>query len=443
MFRKIFTLLVAAALMYGVAGCGKKAEQTQTNNKPKVRVAFWGAIEEKEIITKTVEQWQKTHPGIEVVLQHIPGSYTDKVLTEIAGGNPPDIIFSDVDIFVTFFNKDALLDLTPYLNKDKDFHIKDFFPQIVDRFTRDGKIYCIPRDVAPFGVIFYNKSLFEKEKVALPKDDWDMKAFLDTATKLTLDENGKRPDEAGFNSKKVKRYGFWGWSIHNFMYSFGGRFVDDVRNPTKCLMNEQPAIDGMQFFLDLSYKYYVSPQSGALVNMGMSINQLFSMEKLAMFQSGVWETPNMRRLIGDRFKWDIVMSPKGPKGQRGFGTGGSGYCIMKTTKYPDEAWEVVKCLAGEQGQIMLADSGLAQPANQKIAEGAHWAGNTEPPLNKKCLNEAVKYAIYNPFHPKWREMWDRDIYPQIDLMINQKIGTKEGFDKIVQKVDPILQGKEK
>ena len=33
-------------------------------------------------------------------------------------------------------------------------------------------------------------------------------------------------------------------------------------------------------------------------------------------------------------------------GKRGFGTGGSGYCILKETKHPKEAFEVVKALSG-------------------------------------------------------------------------------------------------
>lgn len=443
MFKRFnAVMLTGLMLISSFTGCSKKeAIDQSSSDQVQIRVAFWGAVEEKGIITKTVQDWEAKNPNIDVILQHIPaGSYTDKVLTEIAGGNPPDIIFSDVDIFVTFFYKDALLDLTPYLKNDKDFHIEDYFPEVVARFTRDGKIFCIPRDTAPFGVIFYNKDIFDKLGIKYPSDNWNVNEFLEIAKKLTLDENDKTPYEKDFNYKKTKRYGFWGWSIHNFIYSYGGKIVDNVENPKKCLMNEQPVIDAMQFFIDLSFKHHVSPMPGVLVNMGMSINQLFAMEKLAMFQSGIWETPNLLRTVGNRFDWDIVMFPKGPTGKRGMGTGGSGYAIMKATKYPQEAWEVVKCLSGDWGQQMLADSGLAQPANKKIANGPYWVGNASPPANKKMLNEAVKYVTYNPFHPKWREVWDRYGYPQIDLILSKRVTVKEGLDSIVEKITPILQG---
>jgi ABC-type glycerol-3-phosphate transport system substrate-binding protein len=439
-------IIMGCFVLSGLSGCknnSKESLDSGAGKKTEVRVAFWGAIEEKEIITTTIQAWEKEHPNVKVVLQHIPaGSYGDKILTEIAGGNPPDIIFSDVDIFVTFYDKNALLDLTPFLNADKGFSLSDYYPQIVDRFTVNGKIYCIPRDIAPFGVIYYNKTIFDKLNVKYPSDDWTMKEFVETAKKLTVDDMGKTPNDQGFNPKKIKRYGFWGWSIHNFIYSFGGKFVDDVKNPKKCIINDKPAVDGMQFFIDLYAKYYITPISGALTNMGMSINQLFSMEKLAMFQSGIWETPNLRRLIGTRFDWDVVMAPKGPNGKRGFGTGGSGYAIMKVTKHPQEAWEVLKCLAGEKGQEMLADNGLAQPANIKIAEGPFWAGSQKQPLNKKMLNKAVQYIVFNPFHPKWREIWDKYVYPNVDLILNNRATVKEGLDKAAEKANAVFQGKE-
>lgn len=156
-----------------------------------------------------------------------------------------------------------------------------------------------------------------------------------------------------------------------------------------------------------------------------------------MFHSGIWETPVIRKVKD--FDWDIAMFPKGPTGIRKFATGGTAYGILKTTKYPQEAWEVLKALSGDEGQIMLAEFGLAQPANRRIAEGEHWAGSTKPPLNKKMLNEAVKYVVYDPFHSKWREARDLYIYPEFDLMFNGLESPKDAVNKIVPKVNELFR----
>ena len=162
--------------------------------------------------------------------------------------------------------------------------------------------------------------------------------------------------------------------------------------------------------------------------------------KVAMYNSGIWETP-MLRTIKD-FDWDIVMFPKGPTGIRAFGTGGSGYCILKSTKYPEAAWEVVKALAAKEGQIMLAEKGLAQPANRKIAEGPYWAGSPKKPLNKDMLNEAVKFAVYSPFHPRWREVEGKYVTIELDYLLLGKKTAEEFTKKLVPIINKELSQKD-
>ncbi len=429
-------LVVLGSVLLG--GCGKKEDAE--SKKVNIRVAFWGGVEEKKIITETITDWEAKQSKIKIELEHIPvTSYLDKVLTEIAGRRAADVIFCDVNAFVPFFYKNVLLDLTPLIEKDKEFKIKinDFFPEVLARFTKKGKIFCIPRDTAPFAVIYYNKDLFDQLKIPYPTDDWDWDTFLKIAQKMTIDEKGKNPTDKGFNDKKVKRYGFWCWTWQNFVYSNGGKIVDDINNPTTCLLNQPQAIEGYQFYVDLMNKYNVAPSGDALANMGIGIDQMFAMGKLAMYQSGIWDTPHLREML--KFNWDVVMFPKGPGGRRGFATGGSGYAIVSATKHPQEAWEVIKCLAGDEGQEKLADTGLAQPANRKIAKGVHFAQSSSFPLNKGMLNEAVKYVVYDPFHIRWREAQDKYITPKLDLINSGKISVEEGFERIVPKVNALLR----
>lgn len=443
MMRRYLGIVLVVLLSVGLfIGCGKR--EIKESEKVEIKLAFWGGVEEKKIITDTITSWEAKQERIKVKLEHIPvTSYLNKVLTEIAGREAPDVIFCDVNAFVPFFYKNVFLDLTPFIENDKKFSvkIKEFFPEVLSRFTREGKIFCIPRDTAPFAVIYYNKDLFDQLKMPYPTDDWDWDAFLKMAQRLTIDEKGEHPTDKGFNPKKVKRYGFWCWTWQNYIYSNGGKIVDDVNNPTRCLLDQPEAVEGYQFYVDLMNKYFVAPTGDALANMGIGIDQMFAMGKLAMYQSGIWDTPHLREMI--KFNWDVVMFPKGPKGIRGFATGGSGYAILSATKHPKEAWEVVKCLAGDEGQEKLADTGLAQPANQRIAGGSHFAKSVATPLNKKMLNEAVKYVIYEPFHINWREAQDKYITPRLDLINSGKISVQEGFDEIVPKVNALLQGKEK
>ncbi|MFA5339093.1 MAG: sugar ABC transporter substrate-binding protein [Candidatus Omnitrophota bacterium] len=426
-FNRLLAFFVILVFALQVTGCGP-GEGTRKPKKVPVKVAFWGSPEEIGIITEMLKNWQKTHPDIQVKLEHIPfGSYVSKILTEIAGRSAPDIIASEVNMFVSFADKDVFLDLKPFVDKDKSFNLGDFFPEVVDRYTVDGKILGIPRDTAPFACVYYNKKLFDEAGLPYPTDDWDWNDLLDKAKKLTkVDKDGK-----------VVQYGFYSDMWPNFILSEGGRIVDDVKHPTKCLMNSPESMEGLQFLVDLSLKYKVSPTSNTFRNLGLGVIQMFMMQRVAMFHSGIWETPIVRKVKD--FDWDVAMFPKSPKGIRKFATGGTAYGILKTTKYPEQAWEVLKALSGDEGQIMLAESGLAQPANKKIAEGEHFAGSNKPPLNKKMLNEAVTYCVYDPFNFKWREIREKYINPEFDLVFNGLKPVKEAVNAIVPKANELLK----
>ncbi|MDD5681294.1 MAG: sugar ABC transporter substrate-binding protein [Candidatus Omnitrophica bacterium] len=417
----LFTLLCITFLCAGC--CPKQA-------KPTLKIAIWGGTDEINMITKLVGEWQKDHPEVTAKIEHTPaGSYTNKLLIRIAGGTAPDVMFAEANIFINFFDMDAFMDLSPFIEKDTSFRIRDFFPEGLERFTRNGKIYCIPRDVAPFACVYYNKKLFNEAGVPYPTDNWTWDDFLDKAKKLTkVSADGK-----------VKQYGFYGWTWQNFVYSNGGSIVDNVEDPTKFTMDSNEAVGGLQFYADLINKYKVSPSPVTLGDLGMGAQQLFMSGKLAMYQSGYWES-NIFREIKD-FDWDVAMFPKGPTGIRRFGTGGSGYCILKSTRYPELSWEIVKLLTGEKAQITLADIGLTQPSLKPIAEGVHFAKSPALPRNKAMLNEAIKYVVYEPFHPKWREINELYLAPELDLVFNGTETVKQAVSKIAPEANKLLREK--
>ncbi|MFH1407087.1 MAG: sugar ABC transporter substrate-binding protein [Candidatus Omnitrophota bacterium] len=418
-------IAVVSSLAFLCCGCGSgKAPETKG---VEIKVAYWGSPEEMSIIRKSIDLWQKQNPDIRVTLEHTPFSgYVSKILTRIAGGAAPDIIAAEVGLFTAFVGKDVFLDLKPYADSDEDFSISDFFPEVLQRFSVEGKLFGIPRDTAPFACVYYNKKLFDQAGLAYPGDEWTWAEFLDTAQKLTKSENGK-----------ITQFGFYSIFWQNFIYSNGGSLVDNVRNPKKCMLNKPESIEGLKFYVDLINKYRVSPTPLVLGNTGMDAYQLFSGQRIAMYCSGIWESPAFRKIKD--FDWDVAMFPKGYKGVRGFGTGGTAYCVLKTTKNPQEAWRVIKALTGDEAQSLFAETGLAQPARKKIAEGEYWAKSNAKPLNKKMLNEAIKFVTYEPFHPKWREIMDLYVNPEFDLVFNGKVKVEEAVSKLAVKVNGLLK----
>ena len=421
----LITFFASILLFFSISGC------SPVSKKPTIKIAIWGGTDEIDMMHKIIDEWQKEHPDLIARMEHTPaGSYTNKLLIRIAGGTAPDVMFIESNIFVSFWAMNAFMELNQFIDNDPDFSSADFFPEMIDRFTRDGKLYCIPRDTAPFACVYYNKKLFDEAGVSYPTDDWDWYGLLGRAQKLT-----KRTGKG-----RIAQYGFYGWTWQNFIYSNGGNLVDNVENPTKFVMDSKEAVEGLEFYADLINKHKVSPGPIEFGNMGMGAQQLFMSGKLAMYQSGFWESTTFRNIKD--FNWDVAMFPKGPTGIRRFGTGGSGYCILKSTKYPELAWEIVKLLTGKKAEIALSEMGLTQPAIKSIAMGPHFAGNTNPPRNKAMLNEAVRYVVFGPFHPRWREISELYLVPGLDLVFNGTESVKDAVSKITPKANKLLQEKD-
>lgn len=428
--RKLAVLFFLMVLPW-VSGCGKPASEESAKDKTEIKVAFWGGPEEIDIITSALRGWQAAHPTIRVRFEHTPYSgYDSKILTRIAGGAAPDVIATEVDYFVTFATRNVFTDLAGFARNDPEFKTGDFFPSILNRFTVREALYAIPRDVAPFACVFYNKDLFDQAAVPYPKDDWNWNDLLEKAKALT------RRDETG----RVTQYGFYGWAWQNFVYGNGGALVDDVNAPKKTLLDDPRSVAGLQFFSDLINRHQVMPTPMALANAGMGVDMMFASGRLAMFLSGIWETPALRERY--QFRWDVARFPKNPEGIRLTGSGGTGYGILKTSKHLQEAWEVVKALTSVPVQAEMARRGLTQPARRAVAEGTDWAKSILPPENKKMLNEAVDDIVFSPFHPAWREIEAKYIDPKLDLVRSGKETAAEAVRKITPKINEMLQQKE-
>lgn len=417
--------LATCLIAFGLLASCSKAPQ----NKAQIRVAFWGSPEEKQIILDSVKPWQEAHPEIDLIMEHTPaGGYVQKMLTRIAGGTPPDIFCIRVDQFVTFAAKNILLDLSPYIANDTVFRIEDYFPEVIANFSSADKVLALPRDIAPYACIFYNKTIFDERGVPYPTDDWTWADLLEKAKALSWeDDHGRR------------HYGYYGWAWENFVYSNGGSLVDDVKNPTRTELNQPQAVEALQFYADLINVHQVMPTPVALANLGMGVDMMFADGYIAMFQSGIWETPALRKYPD--LKWDVVMFPKGNSGIRKFGTGGSAYGILASTKYPKESWDVLKLLAGPAGQAELAQQGLAQPAIRAIAEGNDWATSSLPPKNKSMLNEAIQHITFDPLHERWAEVRAKYIIPELELLFNGKQNAATAVSKFVDNVNALLSEK--
>lgn len=423
--RKIInTAIVLALILVLTAGCGNSAAK----KKYDLRFMYWGDITEIEIINEMVAKFEKD-TGLSVSAERVPAGppYMEKVITQFAAGSAPDVMFVEAGNFKQFADKGVLLDLTPFLENETTLKKSDFYPKIIDRFTDGSSLYVLPRDIAPICTIYYNKKAFDEAGIKYPQDSWTWDDLVEIGKKLI------KKDATGM----VSRFGYVDdWPIWEaFVFSNGGKVVDNVKNPKKFLLDSKEAIAGIQYRADLMHKHGIMPSPAQMTGMGgMGSADMFISERAAMFYSGIWKTPAFRNI--KNFEWDVVMFPKGPKGFRGFPSGGSGYSIVKSTKNKEAAWKLLTYLSGKEGQVKLAKTGLVQPAMKTMAESKDFLDG-QAPKHKDVVLRGVQYAEFSPLTPVWDEISTSVLSPGLDRIWNGK----ETAEKVLKEIVPEINRK--
>ena len=136
----------------------------------------------------TLELFNDAVDGIDIDFVHTPTDYMTKLLTQIAGGDYPDIIFLGNGNIEPFVARGQLLPLDDFIARD-NFDTADISQQNLKLYNVDGVQYGFPAD-APNQQLFYNKTIFDEAGVEVPSSDWEDEgwnwdAFLDKAKAVT------------------------------------------------------------------------------------------------------------------------------------------------------------------------------------------------------------------------------------------------------------------
>jgi multiple sugar transport system substrate-binding protein len=166
----------------------------------------------------------------------------------------------------------------------------------------------------------------------------------------------------------------------------------------------------------------------------MSAEQAFIIQKVAMLNSGIWSAGIINKSVGETFDWDIAMFPRAPgKPHAVVGTGGSGWGVLKYSKHPELAWELVKLMSGEQMQrtICSLPNSSQQPSIIALSKSPDvWLKFPPKPRNKAILNTAMDYVVFSPFDPRWWEVWRKFATPELEKVWLKQKTLKEAVEII-------------
>ncbi len=214
--KALLVLLVATLLL---TACGGKQGETAAPSPPTARPAEGGPASspqppttegERETITfacrdyqlddfePLVKGFEEANPDLHVQL--LSASQVGLPEPENTTGQEIETLAAGADTFLFYVRmipqeSAFLLDLSPFVD-DPAFPKADFFPNTLDTFRWQGKIYGLPATFVPWA-FFYDKEVFDAAGIPYPQTGWSWDDLAQLAAQLTQ-RDGDRVTRYGF-----------------------------------------------------------------------------------------------------------------------------------------------------------------------------------------------------------------------------------------------------
>lgn len=332
--RRILSIVLAALMVISCAVPALAAAEPT-----KISFTLWGTNEGLTSVFALVDEFNATHPDIQVTVNGIdPSVYFQKLNAFFASGDAPDVIQVAADYGDAYTSKDVFAPLDDYMTDD----LKGLWADsLMDALKYDGKQYAIPIGVQN-SFIAYNKKLFDEASLAYPTNDWTEAQFLDLAKKLTI------PDKNQFGVLIAGNCLEMVWDLYgNYCYDWTNKKMHAADN------------DSFKHAVQMFYDMYVTDKVTPAAMNTKDIGGGFETGKYPMAVLHYWDLESMSKTIGTSFEWDIVQFPKSEE----YGTRWKSplyvqaLSISASSQHKDQAFEFIKWWASsEKPQTAMADS---------------------------------------------------------------------------------------
>lgn len=382
--KKLAATLSAAVLSLSLAACSGGTTPSTTGasaggGAASGTISYWlWDANQLPAYQACADAFAQANPGTKVqITQAGWDDYWTKVTNGFVAGTAPDVFTNHLSKYPEFVS-------TGQLEPLDSVKLETYQPGLADLWVaQDSKRYGVPKDFDTVAV-FYNKKLLAEAGVAeadLQTMTWnydDGGTYEKIAAKLTVDANGKRGDEPGFDKTKVKVYGLgldggsggaYGqtqWAMYTG--TTGWQFTD--KNPwgTKYNYDDERFQKTQAWMARMIEKGYM-PSLAAVT--GASSTDIFGAGKYAMVTQGSWMTSSFFNLKD--IEVGLAPTPVGPTGKRASMYNGLADSIWVGSKNKETAKKWVEYLGSAACQIEVGKKAVvfpAVPAGTDAAEAA-------------------------------------------------------------------------
>jgi len=418
-------------------GSAAQTSSTTATQAPKAQAAASGGTIPLSIATyagiaddwqrEAAKTWQTKNPNVKLTIDEV--NYADapkKQLAQLATGTMEDVYFSGIKWFPYSCAKGAFRAIDDYV-KTTDPGMSDFFSAAVAGASFEGKLYGLPYLMHPGNnaLIAFNKDMLAKKGVAMPTDDWTTDDYVKLATTM----NDKANKIYGSNYFPNTYYDFC-----SLARTYGG---DDLTADGKkfTFATDPKSVDAAHWAVDMRVKYQATPTQA---ESGQQAAQLFPSGQLATSTAGTYSILGLGKTVGDKFKWDVVLFPKGPTGIRGYQGFVECMSIFSKSKQPEKAYDLVIAETSKETQILAVVKYQYQPGSRKSV----WSAPEVTKINS-IFERALKWMSdtpgpfpmpYNLRYSELEDKWENTSKP----LFYGDVAFQQGLQKVQQDCQTIV-----
>ena len=346
---RLNSLLAIVALLLTMAAAHAVASEITVITFPSNQI-------DGQWMAEVVKRYEAKYPDRKVELV-VPGNLTDKILSMVAAGTPPEIAYHDVQVARQWAADGLLYDLESWISSTPLFN--DVFPFMWQLATHDGRRFAVPLNVAATEVN-YNRALFREAGLPYPSPDWTYGDMLDFARRIAKDTSGDGENDV------------WGvappdgvlWQ--HVIWSFGGDLADSDYNPQVLTLASDPAtLEAATYLHSLVHVHQVAsppwwrPQDPyAQMRQGI-------LGMLMTNSGGFGILPSNR----DELDWEVAPVPAGAAGQIPY-VFTFDYFVFKDAPNVEGALHFLEYLFSDESMELLVQYTGKMPARSSIANTA-------------------------------------------------------------------------
>lgn len=341
MKKRLLSVLLCAGLIASLAvGCGGGKDAGKDGEKETLSVWLPPLDDETEKNYVPLLDKFEEENNCELDVQIIPwDTYEEKYMTGINADEGPDVGYMYVEMFPTYIDSGAVVDMSEYLS-DEDYEEYLY----LDKGEMMGEQYGVPIVTGNPFIMYYNKDILDELGEKAPETWEDFKRICEKATKDT-DGDGKIDQygyAAGFNNGDMSPL----YLLNSYYYSLLWQSGSDIYNDDlkSVRFNDEAGVKAVEYLKSLTPYMPEDYMSLAATD---AFSSVFGGGKAAFACARAMQaqTESFKETYPD-LNWDYVTSLKGEQ----YGTFGAADCLtlMSACENKELGMKLIKYMVGSE-----------------------------------------------------------------------------------------------